>query len=753
MRKISTLIWLCLLAAGTAAAQGGFEAATIPFQDQSGQLLRQPLGGGMNSPMFSQIDLNGDGNADMAVFDRTTDLWQTWIASGTNPVTYTHDPRYESAFPRCRFWALLRDMNCDGRPDLVTTSQFQTSNMRVLFNNAMPGQVPSFVPGVDPVMTESLSVPGTFIPILISEPDRPEIKDIDGDGDLDILFMVFGSNSLEYNKNFSLETGNCGSLTFRKQTNEWGGLFLAGGCGNYGFVGRLPAPGEGKSAQGPTKVMHSGASVTLANLNGDANHDLMLGDFDCTPLYAFNNTGTNASPAFPTAIKNWPRDLDSARMRLFPAGYVVDENADGLEDIFVAPSLIDLSDYNAPFRNTVFLYRNVGTSTAPNYVRTTTAFLQEDMVDVGSAALPTFADYDADGDMDLFIGNQGQAIGGRVRTQLHLYENIGNATAPQFKLVNESYGRFDTLAGSTGYLRVQFRDVNGDGAPDLLFNTSFNVLFVAHRYILNLAPAGAPFNFTGSPIRQWPRQPIGGQRPLLSDFDGDGVDDLVYGTGGGQIDVYKNNGTNAAPSYTLLRANYGNLRAATYDYPRYYADIAIDDIDGNGSPDIALTDDRGILQLYMNYRQQGATFAPADTMAIALGAGQPLQLYHFGRTLSPALADLNGDGLKDLAIGTGTGGVRIFYNRGNWPTSTRKQLSAPVISLYPNPARDQVALTTSKAGQAQLLNVAGQQVLNFHAQTGTNQLPLTAPLPAGLYLLRFTAADGSTTTQKLVIEP
>ena len=75
---------------------------TIPVTLDGATQLKNPWAGGLNSPQFSPIDLNGDGIKDLFVFERGYNgKVLTFINQGTpNEVDYFHAPEYESIFPK-----------------------------------------------------------------------------------------------------------------------------------------------------------------------------------------------------------------------------------------------------------------------------------------------------------------------------------------------------------------------------------------------------------------------------------------------------------------------------------------------------------------------------------------------------------------------------------------------------------------------------------------------------------------------------
>lgn len=81
--------------------------------------------GGLNAPQFSNIDLNQDGVLDLFVFDRQGNSVLTFLQTSDvqGQAYWYHAPQYQSAFPLMNNWALLRDFNCDGYPDIYTNFQ------------------------------------------------------------------------------------------------------------------------------------------------------------------------------------------------------------------------------------------------------------------------------------------------------------------------------------------------------------------------------------------------------------------------------------------------------------------------------------------------------------------------------------------------------------------------------------------------------------------------------------------------------
>ena len=97
--------------------------------------LNNAWAGGIDIPLFSEIDLNGDGIHDLFMFDKANNRISTFINDGSTGVKAWHyAPQYVSKFPPVVSWALLYDYNCDGKADFFTLAP-STSGMSVYRND------------------------------------------------------------------------------------------------------------------------------------------------------------------------------------------------------------------------------------------------------------------------------------------------------------------------------------------------------------------------------------------------------------------------------------------------------------------------------------------------------------------------------------------------------------------------------------------------------------------------------------------
>src|SRR5687768_3567295 len=222
IRAISVLLWLLPL-----LTQAQFTYTldqSIQVQDLQGENLRLAWSGGLNAAQFNTMDLDGDGQEDLVLFDRMANKVITFIATEGQ---YIAAPQYEDLFPAELYsWLLLRDYNCDGRKDIFTG---HTLGIKVYRNVSSGGNLAweqhMFSTGFPDPESNVLMTRGatTNVNLQLQPDDLPAISDVDGDGDLDIFNIQYMGHTVEFHQNFSAENNQpCDSLEFRRITRTWG---------------------------------------------------------------------------------------------------------------------------------------------------------------------------------------------------------------------------------------------------------------------------------------------------------------------------------------------------------------------------------------------------------------------------------------------------------------------------------------------------------------------------------------------------
>ena len=115
------LFFLILFSGATLHAQHLYfdSAPSIPLSDMNGNPQQNAWAGGINFPVWSAIDLNGDGLKDLYMFDKSNNRACTFLNDGSQGQhAYHYAPEYVSRFPKVieEAWGMCFDYNCDGVP-------------------------------------------------------------------------------------------------------------------------------------------------------------------------------------------------------------------------------------------------------------------------------------------------------------------------------------------------------------------------------------------------------------------------------------------------------------------------------------------------------------------------------------------------------------------------------------------------------------------------------------------------------------
>ena len=250
---------------------------------------------------------------------------------------------------------------------------------------------------------------------------KPILIDLDGDRDLDV---VVGSSdgTLSYYR-------NTGTVTNPSYTIQTGTLNPFNGFD----VGDFSSP-------------------AFADIDGDGDHDLIVGASDGTLKY-YKNIGSPTSPSF-IAQAGAANPFNNLDVGFLSSPTFADLDGDGDQDLIVGSADGKLQ-----------YYRNIGNATNPNFIAQTGAANPFNSFGVGANSVPTLFDVDNDGDFDLLVGeNNGNFT---------YYRNIGTAASPSYQVQLDSL--FYSISGLS-YSSPALGDINADGSLDMISGTSNGTL-------------------------------------------------------------------------------------------------------------------------------------------------------------------------------------------------------------------------------------------------------------------------------------
>jgi hypothetical protein len=716
---------------------------TIPVYQYGRQLL-YPWVGGLNSPQFSAVTLDSLGVSLLVIFDRCGEHFYTFLNEGIiDSISYLYAPQYEKNFPVCHNWALLRDYNCDGIPDIFSSTYSGVDVYRGFYNSNHEwdfNMVSSQLEFPYSTYTSNVFVPGA---------DIPAIDDIEGKGVMDILAFGPLGGYINYYKNTSEDSGHgCDSLNYVWQSPCWGNVFenyyltmFLNVCG--GFSG-IPRSGEGY----PDAVEHHAGNTICTFVEDTTGNDksFLWGGITFPYSDFLHNEGLNDTAHVDWQDTTFPSYGVRDSIRSFPAAFSIDLNNDGYKDLLFAPNYtFGTEDYD-----NVRYYQQVPHKTIGQYERYYNyegdSLFSKDMIDVGSGSAPAFFHYfnnDTSSIYDLVIGNINRYnINGIPDASLTLYRNIGSNTHPAFQLVSKDFASISRL-GLTAIVPA-FGDLRGTGTEDMILGNSIGTLY----YFDNIAPVGSPAQYQlpqGDSGVFYDSISVGGgySAPQLVDVDGDGLLDLIVGSEDGIIYYYHNDGTKAAPKFKLVSSNWGGVYVADEGYytgnsnPFLYRD-------STGKLILLVGSLNGTIFRYDSIENNinSGTFTLTDSAFSNINTGFLSQ-----STISGA--KIFGNANPEIAVGNYRGGITIYTSSEEVKTAAIQQVQKTFIncSLYPNPANDEITISLTGVSEHDMVRLDVEDVLgrtlistsveNYHSKVSLS----ISQLPVGIYFCRVQAGN------------
>ena len=679
--KIFLTVWFCFFSLFIKAQSGFTRNISIPVNNNG--LLDVPWAGGINFPLFSEIDLNNDNTPDLFVFDRSNNKILTFINNGAPGVhCWEYAPQYESSFPLINGWAFLYDYNCDNKPDLFCTNYFN-NGITAYRNNSQGGNL-SFTL-VDSTIGYFFN--SQYIPNIIASGYLvPAFDDIDGDGDMDILGLQFQCvGGFAYYKNMSIEHfGNCDSLNdYLLVSNVWGDFTLRAGLYNNVVVGsfnvncfHIDDPGLSYEI---ARRDDTYAGITSIDIDGDGDKDAIIGDSQADNSLLVINGGSTSHATMVSQDSLFPSYDLPVKIHSFATHAFLDGDNDGIKDLIVSQREYENNKGS-------YFYKNQGTDFVPDFNFVVNDFLQNEMIDVGESATPVLFDYDGDGLNDLIIGNKYATTSDTsTETGLTLYRNTGTAFSPSFSFITNDFAGLHSL-NLSGQIFPAFGDIDNDNDVDMILGLDDGHLI----YFMNNAGPGIPATFA-APVFLYMSIDIGiANTPQLVDLNTDGKLDLVIGGKNGLIKYFENLGSVSVPFYSSIPTNdtLGGINVQTQGAPDGYSVPFV--FKQGAETRMLVSSMKGDIYLYGNIDGNlNGSFIILDTvLSKTLGS-------RYGYNLSVSGGNLNNDTLTDMLIGFYGGGVQIYYQDNLTSTFSYADNLNATIHIFPNPVSETLIIKSA----------------------------------------------------------
>ena len=499
-----------------------------------------------------------------------------------------------------------------------------------------------------------------------------QFVDIDADGDYDLFLLDISDGTISFYRNtgtpqnpllryepppFTVppisgwfrfaDLNGDGLIDLMSSGDSANSMAIYRNTGTPQLADFTPVDHAVRDSSGRLVVAETYSIASFADIDGDGDLDFFSLNSGVGTINFYQNTGSsqNFHPAFRTdRWQNIQICIGCGTQAVMPGSptlhgngttYFGDVDGDHDLDMF----------YGDNFDQGLFFYKNVGTPAVPVLDSVSGRFPAAHPVITGGFNQPTLVDIDGDHDLDLFVSVLHVSA---LVNNFWLYRNTGDSVSYEFTLeTTDVLPTFDVGFQSA----PAFADIDGDGDQDLFVGNLFgptdgfaHVTFLENtgtpteaRYIV------ADTGFVNS-------QSGYAYAPRFADIDGDGDLDLFVGQFAGSIEFYRNNGTPTVPVFQREISWFDSLHLGNYPGVDFF------DADGDGDQDMFVGRFNGRIAMYRNVGTPQAFLFQHET--------DNFQDIAVGFNAKPQFADYDGDGDRDLLVGTSEGKLYLYRNDG-----------------------------------------------------------------------------------------
>ncbi len=612
---------------------------------------------GFNSnPSFIAVgDLDGDGKPDLATANSVSNnvsVLRNSAAGGVlNSTSFTSKVDYAAGTTPTSI--AIGDLDGDGKPDLVSAN-FSSNNISVFRNTATSGSISA----------ASFAAAVNFA--TASNPYSVAFGDLDGDGKPDLAVANHSSNSVSFYRNtatsgsittgsftskFDLATGTTPTSVAISDLNGDGkaDIAVANSASNTVSVYRSTTTlGVLNNSSFAAKVDFAAGSgtfsVAMGDLDGDARPDLVTANAIANNISVFRQVSNNAdlsglilsagtlNPAFLAATTAYTALVPNATTSITVTPTRAEANA-------TLQVRVNNGSYTAVSSGSPSgsLALNLGSNTVEVLVTAQNAATKTYAIVITRESPPpplsTITNFSPS------EGKPGDAV--------NITGTNFNPTAVN-NLVYFGTTKATVTAATTNSLTVTV-PVGATYAPISMVNTANRLTAISRT---NFTPIFSPAKAGLTTADFLPKQDYDANTNFVAigDLDGDGKPDVVAINKTASISIYRNTSTN------------GSLNAGSFATAVNYAtgsvpySVAIGDLDGDGKPDLAVTNSgSNSISLFRNTSTTGTIDAGSFTSKV-----------DFATDIQPgpvAIRDLDEDGKPDLAVGNiWAGTISVFHN-------------------------------------------------------------------------------------------